>query len=61
MTDFIYIIILSSMMWFVQVSTEYEQEMDAKLSMYGENMAVLWVEAEATTERLKQCQKKRKR
>ena len=61
MSDFIYIIILSSLMWFVQIINEYEDVMQQQLAQYDENMAVLWVEAEGTTQRLKQCEKRKKR
>ena len=61
MSDFIYIVILSSLMWLSQVSKEYEDVMQQQLAQYDENMAVLWVEAESTTQRLKQCEKRKKR
>ena len=61
MQDFIYIVILSSLMWLSQVSKEYEDVMQQQLAQYDENMAVLWVEAESTTQRLKQCEKRKKR
>ena len=61
MSDFIYIIILLSLMWFVQIINEYEDVMQQQLAQYDENMAVLWVEAEGTTQRLKQCEKRKKR
>jgi len=60
MTDIIYIILLSTVMWFTQIATEYERNMAEQLAIYDQNMAVLWLEAEATTNRLKQCKKEKK-
>ena len=61
MSDFIYIIILSSLMWFVQIINEYEDVMQQQLAQYDENMAVIWVASEETTQKLKQCEKRKKR
>ena len=47
--------------WVSLVSLEYEQRTLQDARMYSENMAVLWVEAESTTQRLKQCEKRKRK
>ena len=61
MSDFIYIIIISSILWLSQALNEQEDIMQKQLALYDENMAVLWVEAEATTQKLKQCEKRKRK
>lgn len=61
MSDFIYIIIVSTVLWFHQVATEYELETNSQLVALQEVNSFLWAEGENTTARLKACEKRRKR
>ena len=61
MSDFIYIIIVSTVLWFHQVATAYEVEANSQLVSLQEVNSFLWAEGENTTARLKECEKRRKR
>lgn len=61
MSDFIYIIIVSTVLWFHQVATAYEVETNSQLVAIQEVNSFLWAEGENTTARLKECEKRKKR
>ena len=68
MTDLPIIIAFSLVVTFATMFAEYEakqqlilNECNQSNALYDQNMATLWIEAEATTTRLKECQKRKKR
>lgn len=60
MSDFIYILIVSTLMWFHQVATSYELETQQHITELYEINSFLWAEGENTTARLKDLKKAKK-
>ena len=58
MSDFLIVLWLSTMMWVNVTVLEQQNEVSQQLAMVDENMAVLWVEAESTTKKLKTMREK---
>lgn len=61
MSDFILVIILSVTMWFTQISMAYEIETKQEIEELKEVNSLLFGEGMATTARLKQCEKRKRR
>ena len=57
MSDFIFILWLSSIMWINVTVAEQQHEVNQHLAMVDENMAVVWQNGEALTKELKECKK----
>lgn len=57
MSDFIYIIIVSTVLWFHQVATAYELETKAEINDLQNTASLLWMEGSLVGDKLNECKK----
>ena len=55
MSDFIYIVIVSTALWLSQVATSYETEVKAEIEDLRKTTSLLWVEGALASEQYKEC------
>ena len=61
MTDFVFIIALSFLLWLTPEIKAHENKMNKNVSELQSTMSYIWIEGEAVTKALKTCEKKRKK
>lgn len=61
MSDFIYIIILTSFIWLADLANTHTIEKEEQIVALQEVNSFLWAEGENATARLKQCEKRKKK
>ena len=61
MSDFIYIIIVSTVLWFHQVATAYEFETKAEINDLQNTASLLWMEGSLVGDKLNECKKQIRR
>ena len=61
MSDFIYIVIVSTVFWFHQVATAYELETKAEINDLQQTASLLWMEGSLVGDKLNECKKQIRR
>lgn len=61
MTDLVFIISLSFLLWLTPEIKAYEHKMNTNVSELQATMSYIWNDGEAVTKALKTCEKKRRK
>ena len=61
MTDLLFIIALSFVLWLTPDIKAHEDKMNKNVAELQATMSYIWSEGEAVTKKLKRCEKRRKR
>ena len=59
MTDLVFIMALSFVLWLTPEIKAHEDKMNTNVAELQATMSYIWIEGEAVTKKLKQCEKKR--